>query len=81
MEINPLPGMSAFTAAQSPTDDFQLSALADIQAVARPDHSARLSPRKKSAVAEESDADNPPAEGESADGADDEPKSQISLFA
>jgi hypothetical protein len=81
MELSPIPGMRAYTAAKAAPADFQLSALLDIDEVARPGNSARSGERKKAAGAEEMESDELTLAGEASDSAGDAPESSISLFA
>ena len=53
MEIAPIPGIRDYTAAKAPVADFQLSAVVNLEAVVRTDHSAKSAARKKAAGAEE----------------------------
>jgi len=81
MEIGPIPGIRAFSSAKAPTADFQLSAVMDIDAIARPSDSARAGTRKKAAGAEELDGEELDLVGESGDAGDDAPPSSINFFA
>jgi hypothetical protein len=80
MELGPVPGIRAFPAAKAPTADFQLSAVLDIEAIARAGNSARAGARKKGAGAEEME-DDLAFGSDAADSADDLRQSRISLFA
>ncbi len=81
MEISPITGMHDFTPVKAPTADFQLSAVVNMDPVARADHSARPGARKKAAGAEESEADNQTPAGEPPDAAEDLLQPHISIFA
>ncbi len=81
MELSPIPGMRAYTTAKAAPADFQLSALLDIDEVARTGNSARSGERKKAAGAEEMESDDIALAGEAADAASDAPESSISVFA
>jgi hypothetical protein len=81
MELSPIPGLRAYTAVKAAPADFQLSALLDIDEVARPGHSARSGERKKATGAEEMDSDDPASAGDSAETASEAPQSSISFFA
>ncbi|HEY1647572.1 MAG TPA: hypothetical protein VGF96_06310 [Terracidiphilus sp.] len=82
MEIGPIPATTQdFMAVKAPAADFQLSAVVTMEAVARPDHSARPSTRKKAAGAEEMEADNPAPSGEVQDSAEELLQPHISFFA
>ena len=80
MEISPIPGMQDFMPVKAPTADFQLSAVVNMEPVARADHSARTGTRKKAAGAEEPDAESQASANEAADTTE-EPLPHISLFA
>ncbi|HEY1767352.1 MAG TPA: hypothetical protein VGG26_06835 [Terracidiphilus sp.] len=81
MEIGPIPAMMRdYMAVKAPAADFQLSAVVTMEAVARPDHSARPSTRKKAAGAEEMEADNAAPSGEAPE-AEDQPAPHINFFA
>jgi hypothetical protein len=80
MELSPIPGVRAFSTAKAASADFQLSALLDIDQVARPGASASSGERKKAAGAEEMEDDLAPT-GEASDAANDAPQSSINFFA
>jgi hypothetical protein len=81
MELSPIPGIRTYTAVKAAPADFQLSALLDIDEIARPGHSTRSGDRKKAAGAEEMEADDFELAGDGADSLSDAPPSSISLFA
>jgi hypothetical protein len=81
MEIGPIPEVRDFTAVKAPAADFQLSTLVDIDAVVRPDHSARAAARKKAAGAEEMEADDAAPSGETPEMTEDLLQPHISFFA
>jgi hypothetical protein len=81
MEISPIPGTQDFIPVKAPTADFQLSAVVNMEPVARADHSARSGARRKAAGAEELDAEIPASTNEAADAAEDPLQPHISLFA
>jgi hypothetical protein len=81
MELSPIPGMRAYTAAKAAPADFQLSALLDVDQVARPGNSTRPGDRKKASGAEEMESDDLTLTGEASDSAGDAPESSISFFA
>jgi len=81
MELSPIPGIRSFAAVKAAPADFQLSALLDIDEVARPGNSTGSGERKKAAGAEEMESDDLALAGEAADSASDAPQSSISLFA
>jgi hypothetical protein len=81
MELGPIPGIRAYTAVKAAPADFQLSALLDIDEIARPGHSGRSGDRKKAAGAEEMEADDFELAGDGADSSSDAPPGSISFFA
>jgi hypothetical protein len=81
MELSPIPGIRSFAAAKAEPADFQLSALLDIDAVARPGHSARSGERKKASGAEEMEGDDLDLAGDAGESANDAPQSSFSVFA
>lgn len=81
MELSPIPGIRAYATVKAAPADFQLSALLDIDQIARPGHSTRSGDRKKAAGAEEMEADDLGLAGDAADSVSDPPQSSISLFA
>ncbi len=81
MELSPIPGVRAFPTAKAASADFQLSALLDIDQVARPGQSARSGERKKAAGAEEMEEDDLALAGEPSDSPNEAPQSSISFFA
>ena len=81
MELSPIPGIRAYTAVKAAPADFQLSALADVDEMARTGHSTRSATRRKAAGAEEIESDDGPVAGEASEAAGDAPGSSISIFA
>jgi hypothetical protein len=84
MELSPIPGVRTYAAVKAEPADFQLSALLDIDAIARPGRGAASGDRKKAAGAEEMEGDDLAPAGDTADTADtagDAPQSSISFFA
>jgi hypothetical protein len=81
MEISPVPGIRAFTAAKTQPADFQLSALLDIDDLAPPGNSGRTGDRKKASGAEEMDGDDLFASGDAVDYSPDAPPASINFFA
>jgi hypothetical protein len=81
MEISPVPGMQDFIPVKAPTADFQLSAVVNMEPVARADHSARAGTRRKAAGAEETETEGQAPAGEASDSPEDPQQPHISLFA
>jgi hypothetical protein len=81
MEIGPIPGTQDFTAVKVPAADFQLTAVVNMEAVARPDHSARAAARKKGAGAEEAEEDDTKLGEDAPESSDDALLPHISFFA
>jgi hypothetical protein len=79
--LSPIPGMRAYSAAKAAPADFQLSALLDVDEVARPGNSARSGERKKASGAEEMESDDLALAGDPSDASADAPESSISFFA
>ena len=81
MAVGPIPPMHDFTAVKAPAADFQLSAVVEMEAVARPDHSARAAARRKARGAEEIEADDLTTGNEPADSSEELARPHISFFA
>lgn len=81
MELSPIPGIRTYTAVKAAPADFQLSALLDIDEIARPDYSARSGERKKATGAEEMESEDLTPAPDAGESASDAPESSISFFA
>jgi hypothetical protein len=79
--LSPIPGIRAYTAVKAAPADFQLSALLDIDEIARPGTSTRSGDRKKATGAEEMESDDLTLATDAGEPASDTPESSISLFA
>ncbi len=64
MELDPIPVVRSFSAVKELPADFQLSAVLDINAMARPGDGMRSGTRKKSASAPASETDDLTLAGE-----------------
>jgi hypothetical protein len=81
MELSPIPGIRSFTGSRAATADFQLSALLDIDEIARPGNSARPGDRKKATGSEEMETEDVAVAGDAAESASEDEESSISFFA
>jgi len=84
MELGPVPGVRSFSAVKELPADFQLSAVMDITAMARPGDGMRSGARKKSASSPAAETDDLTLAGETQTLEElpaEAPESHINLFA
>ena len=84
MELGPVPGVSSFSAVKELPADFQLSAVVDIAAMARPGDGMRSGARRKTASAPAAETDDLTLDGQAQTVEEppaDVPEGHINLFA